>query len=133
SLVSGLARFEHTNALVDVWQSNRQSETFALATLNGEFAAMLAHNAAHNQQSKTGARRLGCKIRLKNATQVCRRHTAAGIHKPDEDVRIVQIGANAQSPMALHGFETVFDHVVKRLLPPIPIKPKQRQAQAPVL
>src|SRR5207253_957287 len=125
--------FEHANALVDVWQSNRQSETFALATLNGEFAAMLAHNAAHNQQSEAGARRLGCKIRLKNATQVCRRHTAAGIHKPDEDERIVQIGANAQSPMALHCFETVFNHVVKRLFHLITIKLEQRQVRAQFL
>src|SRR2546430_17543978 len=44
----GFACFQHANALFDVWQSDRKSETFVLAALDGEFAAMLAHNAAHN-------------------------------------------------------------------------------------
>ena len=46
---------------------------------------------------------------------------------------IVHIGADAQRAMALHGFDTIFDHVVKRLLHLITIKLKQRQIRAQFL
>jgi late competence protein required for DNA uptake (superfamily II DNA/RNA helicase) len=39
------SRFQHSNALLDVRQSNRKRETFVLAALDGKFPAMLAHNA----------------------------------------------------------------------------------------
>ena len=48
-------------------------------------------------------------------------------------MRIVQIGVDAQGAVALHGFETVFDHVVKRLLHLIAIQLKQRQVRAQFL
>ena len=48
-------------------------------------------------------------------------------------MRIVQIGANAQSAMALHGFEAVFDHIVKRLFHLITIELKQWQIRAQFL
>ena len=46
---------------------------------------------------------------------------------------VVQVGVDAQSAMALHSFETVFDNVVKRLLHLITIKLKQRQVRAQFL
>ena len=48
-LISGFSRFQHANAFVDEWQTDRQSKTFALATFDGELAAMLAHDAADDQ------------------------------------------------------------------------------------
>ena len=39
-------------------------------------------------------------------------------------MRIIEVGPNAQPPVAVHGFETVFDHVVKRLLHLIAIELK---------
>jgi hypothetical protein len=42
------ACFQHADALVDIRQSNGKCETFAFAALDGEFAAMLAHNPPHN-------------------------------------------------------------------------------------
>ena len=75
----------------------------------------------------------GCEIRLKYATQIFRRHAAAGIDKSDDHVRIGQIGPNAQRAVAVHGFDTVFDHVVKRLLHLIAIELKQWQIRAQLL
>ena len=40
--------FEHANAFVNIWQANRDRQTFALRALDGQFAAMFAHDAAHN-------------------------------------------------------------------------------------
>jgi hypothetical protein len=44
-----ISRFQHANAFVDEWQTDGQSKTFALATFDGELAAMLAHDAADDQ------------------------------------------------------------------------------------
>ena len=48
-------------------------------------------------------------------------------------MRIGQIGPNAQRAVAVHGFDTVFDHVVKRLLHLIAIELKQWQIRAQLL
>jgi len=48
SLLLRFARFQHADALVDMGQSNCERETLPLAALDGEFAAVLAHNSAHN-------------------------------------------------------------------------------------
>jgi len=53
---------QHANAFVDKWQTDRQGKTFALA-LDGELASVLAHDTAHNQQSKPTAGWFGCEIR----------------------------------------------------------------------
>src|ERR1700746_2121118 len=39
---------QHSNALLDVWQSNRKGQTFALAAFDGEFSAMFSHNATND-------------------------------------------------------------------------------------
>jgi hypothetical protein len=44
-----ISRFQHANAFVDEWQTDRQSKTFALAALEGELATVLAHDSAYNQ------------------------------------------------------------------------------------
>src|SRR5207302_3876531 len=59
SMRFAFAGFEHANAFVNIWQANRDRQTFALRALDGKFTAMFAHDAAHNQQPKTGAGRLG--------------------------------------------------------------------------
>ena len=46
---------------------------------------------------------------------------------------IVQIGANAQGAMTFHGFEAVFNHIIKRLLHLPTIQSKQRQVSAQFL
>ena len=120
------AGFEHANAFVNIWQANRDRQTFALRALDRKFAAMFAHDAAHNQQPKTGAGRLGRKIRLEHTAQAFRLHAAAGIDELDDHMRIVHVGANAQRTVAMHGFEAVLDHVVKRLLHLIAIHLKHR-------
>ena len=48
-LTSGFAGFQHPNAFADVWQANGEREAFVLAALDRELAAMLAHDAAHDQ------------------------------------------------------------------------------------
>ena len=48
-------------------------------------------------------------------------------------MRIVQVGANAQHAVAMHGFEAVLDHVVKRLLYLIAIELKHRQIRSQLL
>ena len=48
-------------------------------------------------------------------------------------MRIVHVGANAQRAVAMHGFEAVLDHVVKRLLHLIAIHLKHRQVRAQFL
>ena len=48
-LIFRLSRFQHANAFVDEWQTDRQGKTSALAALDGELATVLAHNAAYNQ------------------------------------------------------------------------------------
>ena len=48
-LIFRFSRFQHANAFVDEWQTDRQSKTFALATFDGELAAVLAHDAADDQ------------------------------------------------------------------------------------
>ena len=48
SLRFGFSRFQHANALIDMRQSNCNSESLAFAALDGEFAAVLAHNSTHN-------------------------------------------------------------------------------------
>ena len=49
ALISGFSCFQHANAFVEEWQTDRQSKTFALAALDGELATVLAHDATHNQ------------------------------------------------------------------------------------
>src|SRR5947209_6556152 len=66
SMRSAFAGFEHANALVNVWQANRDCQTFAVRAFDGKFAAMFAHDAAHNQQPETGASGLGRKIRFEH-------------------------------------------------------------------
>jgi len=48
SLWFAFACFQHSDSLLDVRQSNRKRETFTFVTLDGKFAAMFPHNAAHN-------------------------------------------------------------------------------------
>ena len=48
-------------------------------------------------------------------------------------MRIVHVGADAQNPAAFHGFETVLDHVVKRLLHLVAIDLDKRQVRAQFL
>src|SRR5207247_1996586 len=132
-LISGFSRFQHADAFIDEWQPDRQGKASALAALDGELTAVLTHDAAYNQQSKPTAGWFGCEIRLKYTTQVFRRHTAAGIDKSDNHMCIGQIGPNAQRAVAVHGFDTVLDHVVKRLLHLIAIELKQWQIRAQLL
>src|SRR5207249_8696843 len=115
SLFLRVPGFQHAYAFVDVRQSNRQSKAFAFAAFDGEFAAVLAHNAAHYQQAKAGPRWFRREIRLKDAAQIFGRHAAAGIDETDENLRVVHVRVNAQDASAFHGFEAVFDHVVKSL------------------
>src|SRR5206468_9990322 len=132
-LISGFSRFQHADAFIDEWQPDRQGKASALAALDGELAAVLAHDAAYNQQSEPTAGWFGCEIRLKYAAQVFRRHAATGIDESDDHMRIGQIGSNAQRAVAVHGFDTVLDHVVKRLLHLIAIELKQWQVRAQLL
>src|SRR6516164_3340065 len=94
---------------------------------------MLAHDATDNQQTQSTAGWFGCEIRFKYAAQIFRRHAATAIFKSDDHMRISQIGPNAQHAVAVHGFDAVFDHVVKGLLHLIAIKLKQWQIRAQLL
>src|SRR5207248_3010686 len=80
-----------------------------------------------------GAGGFGCKIRLECTAQVFCRHPTTGINESDDYVCIVPVGANAQGAMTFHGFEAVFNHIIKRLLHLPTIQSKQRQVGAQFL
>jgi hypothetical protein len=44
-----IAGFQHPNAFVDVRQADSQRKPFTLTALDGKLAAVLAHDATHNQ------------------------------------------------------------------------------------
>ena len=50
-----IAGFQHSDAPIDMWQSNRDGQSFAFAAFDRQFAAVLAHNPANDQKTKTSA------------------------------------------------------------------------------
>ena len=66
-------------------------------------------------------------------TEVLRRNAAARVHETDNDVGLLQIGANAKDTTALHRFEAVLNDVVKGLLHLIAIQLQQGEVGAKFL
>ena len=88
---------------------------------------MFAHDAAHNQKSKTSAGRFGGEIRFEHAAQIFGRHPDARVREAYQHVGVVAICADAQDATAFHCFEAVLNHVIESLLHLVAVELEQRQ------
>src|SRR6188768_2862266 len=113
-LLLGAARFQHANAPIEIRQPDRERQSFAFIAFDSQFAAMLAHDPAHNQQAKSGAGIFRRVIWLEDATERFRRHPATGICETNEHMRVFAVGSDTQDPATLHRFKAILDHVVER-------------------
>jgi hypothetical protein len=76
---------EQAHALIPQGQSNVQFQALAVVRHEIDFAAMLPHDTAHNQETQSRTSRFGCKIRLENLAHVCGGNSSPRVRERNSD------------------------------------------------
>ena len=89
SSVGRRALLEKPNASIRAWQPNREGQSTMALAFDDHFSTVRSHNSANDEKAEARAARLGCKIRLENATDILRRDSAACVGERDELVGFI--------------------------------------------
>ena len=83
------ALLEKPNASLGVWQPDSEGESPITLAFDDDFSTVCAHDSANDQKPESRSTRLGCEIRLENATDIFRRDSAACIGEGNELVGFI--------------------------------------------